>query len=461
MKQRRIILIAILALVVIAAGGAAFYFLSNPVAWQTTLTQLKLPEPSADGLAASGFIEAEEVDIAPQIGGRLGELLVEEGHDIEANTLLIRLDGTLLDAQIASARAHVDVARARLAQVRASARPEQIRQTEAGLAQAEAARDGAYAAWEDARAIRDNPQELDARIAAARFEIRSAEAELAAAAAMKDAAAIAYENYGDAKDKFGRIKEDLLDKYEDVPEDQRPDLPNDIPAQLGFHMIPYDYWRAWVGFNTARARLEQARVSLQNLLAMRDNPQGLEARADAARAEHEAARAAVDQAETQLESLRSGATAEEIAVAEAQVEQAQASLGRLLSERDKLTITAPVGGLVLETTIREGELAAPGATLLTLGDLDEVTLTVYVPADQLGRVNVGQKAEVEVDSFPGQLFEGTVVAIANEAEFPPRNVQTREERANMVFAVEIAIPNPDHQLKPGLPADATIITEEE
>jgi multidrug resistance efflux pump len=226
-------------------------------------------------------------------------------------------------------------------------------------------------------------------------------------------------------------------------------------------MIPYEYWRAWVGFNTAEAKLKQAHTSLGDLLVMRNNPQDLKASVDAARAEYGAARAAVDQAEAQVEALRSGATAEEIAVAEAPVEQARAALNRLLSERDKLTINAPVGGLILEVTIREGELAAPGATLLTIGDLDEVTLTVYVPEDQLGKVNVGQKAEVEVDSFPGQLFEGRVVAIANEAEFTPRNVQTKEERVNMVFAVDITIPNPDHKLKPGVPADATIITEEE
>jgi HlyD family secretion protein len=97
--------------------------------------------------------------------------------------------------------------------------------------------------------------------------------------------------------------------------------------------------------------------------------------------------------------------------------------------------------------------------MLTLGDLDEVTLTVYVPEDQLGQVNIGQDVEVQVDSYPDRLFMGTVVAIADEAEFTPRNVQTKEERVNMVFAVDVRIPNPDHELKPGVPADATILTE--
>jgi HlyD family secretion protein len=76
-------------------------------------------------------------------------------------------------------------------------------------------------------------------------------------------------------------------------------------------------------------------------------------------------------------------------------------------------------------------------------------------------VFIGQQVEVQVDSFPERTFLGTVIALANEAEFTPRNVQTEEERVNMVFAVDVEIPNPDHALRPGLPADAMIITEEQ
>jgi len=182
---------------------------------------------------------------------------------------------------------------------------------------------------------------------------------------------------------------------------------------------------------------------------------------DAAEAQYRAAEAAVLMAQAGLDAMRAGATEGEIAVIEAQVEQAQAALDALLVLREKFVIAAPVGGMVLERSIHEGELAAPGATVLTLGDLDKVTLTVYVPEDKLGYVNVGQEVEIRVDSFPERTFMGAVVAIAHEAEFTPRNVQTQEERVNMVFAVEVSIPNPDHALKPGLPADAVIITEEQ
>ena len=454
MKRQRIIALIIAALVVLIAGAAGFYFFRNPSAWQSTLTQLDLAEPTEAGLTASGFIEAEEVDIAPQLGGRVATLFVEEGDDIDAGHFLARIDGSLLEAQIAAARTGVDIAEAKLAQVKAGARPERIRQAEARVAQAVAARDGAGQALEDARAIRDNPQELEAQIAAARSAVAAAEAELAQAVAQKDAAVIAHDNYGDAKERM----EDAREELKKIPEPQRPELPG---FQLDFHMIPYQYWKAWVGVNTAEAQLQGARASLSNLLEMRENPQDLEARVDEAESAYERAKAAVLQARAGLTGLRSGATEEEIAAAEAEAEQAEAALNRLLTEREKLTVTAPVGGLILELSIHEGELAAPGVTILTLGDLDEVTLTVYVPEDQLGKVNVGQDVEVEVDSFPNQLFRGTVVAIATEAEFTPRNVQTKEERVTMVFAVDVLIPNPDHALKPGVPADATIIVEEQ
>ncbi len=97
--------------------------------------------------------------------------------------------------------------------------------------------------------------------------------------------------------------------------------------------------------------------------------------------------------------------------------------------------------------------------MLTLGNLDDVKLTVYVRQDELGRVSIGQPVEVQADSAPGTVFDGRVVAIASNAEFTPRNVQTQQERVSLVFGVDVSIPNPDHVLKPGTYAQATILTE--
>jgi multidrug efflux pump subunit AcrA (membrane-fusion protein) len=433
--KRKILIGIVVGLVIIGAAVASVYFfVLNPAPAQS----------EASDLMASGFIEAEEVSVAPELGGRVLELLVEEGDDVEAGQVLARLDGTLLEAQIEAAQAGLDMAQAQLDRAQAGARPEQVQKAEADLAQALAGRDGAYQGWQDLLALRDNPQRLDAQIVQAEAQVAVAEAALAQATAYKDAAEIAYDSYGDA-----------LDKLNDVPAEYRPGLP------MGFHLIPNAYWKSWVGVNTAQAGLDGARAALSDLRAIRDNPQELNAQIAAAEAQYKAAEAAVGMAQAQLDALEAGATAEEIAIAEAQVEQAQAAVEALTVLRGKQTIVAPVGGVVLEVSIHEGELAAPGGTLLTLGDLDQVTLTVYVPESKLGYVNIGQEVEVGVDSFPDRTFIGEVLAIADEAEFTPRNVQTQEERVNMVFAVEVRIPNPEHALKPGLPADAVILTEEQ
>lgn len=451
MKRERIVPIIIIAIVFIGVAAGGIYLAANPAILDQVLVEMELTEPETGGLTASGFIEAEEVSIAPELGGRVVGLLADEGDEIEAGQVVVRLDGTLLDAQGEVAQAALDVAEAGLAQALAGARPEQIRQAEAALAQAEAARDGAYQAWQDLIVIRDNPQELEAQIVLAQSQVAAAEAALVQTTAMKDAAEIADDAFNDAMDAMWEAKE----KYGHLPGFRLPNL------HLEFHLIPNVYWKAWVGVNTAQAGLDGARTALWNLYAMRDNPQELKIQVDAAEAQFHAAEAAVQMAQAQLDALRAGATEEDIAIVETQVEQARAALDSLMVLRDKLVVVAPVDGLVLERSIRVGELAAPGATLLTLGDLDEVTLTVYVPEDKLGYVSIGQQVEVRVDSFPDRTFLGSVIAIAHEAEFTPRNVQTQEERVNMVFAIDVSIPNPDHDLRPGLPADAVIVTEEQ
>ena len=95
----------------------------------------------------------------------------------------------------------------------------------------------------------------------------------------------------------------------------------------------------------------------------------------------------------------------------------------------------------------------PNATLFVLAQLERLTITVYLPEDRYGQVNLGDTAEVEVDSFPGMEFEASVVHIAEEAEFTPRNVQTGEGRRTTVFAIELRVNDPQGRLKPGMPAD--------
>ncbi len=122
---------------------------------------------------------------------------------------------------------------------------------------------------------------------------------------------------------------------------------------------------------------------------------------------------------------------------------------------------SPIAGVVLDTTLEVGETAFPGTPVVTVADLTRPWMYVYVNQVKLGLVKLGQRAEVYVDSFPGRAFAGKVVAISNKAEFTPKTIQTKEERVKLVFAVKIAIDNPDQALKPGMPADAVIITDGE
>ena len=436
----------------IAASEGAQSDASPAISVNALANRASSPQEEPD-LSASGFIEAEEVAIAPELGGRVIALPVDEGDEVEAGGLLVQLDSTLLEAHSEVAQAALDVTEAQLAQVKAGARPEQIRKAELSLSQAKIYREGICQAWQDALAIRDNPQELTAQIVQAQARVNAAEAGLAQAVALKDAAEIADDRYWDGREEL----EEAEDKLEKIPEPMRPSLPG---LQLDAHLIPNVYWKSWVGVNTAQAALDGAKIALSDLYAMRNNPQELNAQVDAIGAQCQAADETVQMAQARLDALRKGATAQEIAIAATQVDQARAALNALDVQRDKLSISAPVGGVILECMIHKGELAVPGVSMLTLADLDKVTLTIYVPEDRLGQVYVGQAASVSVDSFPRRTFEGAVVAIAQEAEFTPRNVQTQEERVNMVFAVDIKLPNPEHALKPGMPADAVIRMQE-
>jgi len=144
-----------------------------------------------------------------------------------------------------------------------------------------------------------------------------------------------------------------------------------------------------------------------------------------------------------------------LAAQEAEVLRLEA-MGRVTASRVGDTVlAAPLGGVVLSKNYEEGEFLPPGAVLATVADLSDCWVKVYLPSTVLGRVKAGGAADVRVDSFPDRVFRGKVRAVSDRAEFTPRQSLTTEERANLVFAVEVAVENPESLLKPGMPADVT------
>ena len=160
-----------------------------------------------------------------------------------------------------------------------------------------------------------------------------------------------------------------------------------------------------------------------------------------------------------LAKLKRLARPEEIKAAEARLAQAAASADLLKKTIADCSITSPVAGVVTRRPVEAGETVSPGATVLSVSELDSVHVMIYVQEQDLGRVKLGQRADVRIDSAPGRVFSGKVTFISSEAEFTPKNVQTKEDRVKLVFGVKIEIPNPEGLLKPGMPADAVLALE--
>ncbi len=161
-------------------------------------------------------------------------------------------------------------------------------------------------------------------------------------------------------------------------------------------------------------------------------------------------------AEQTYRKLVRGLRQAEIDAARARMEQAAAQVDLLRKRVRDCIILAPTAATVTHRVVEPGEFVTVGAPLLKLTNLDRVTLTIYINEQQLGLVKPGQHAAVRTDGLPDRALDGIVTYISPTAEFTPKNVQTKEERTKLVFAVKIEVTNTEGILKPGLPADARL-----
>jgi HlyD family secretion protein len=162
----------------------------------------------------------------------------------------------------------------------------------------------------------------------------------------------------------------------------------------------------------------------------------------------------LDELETQEAVLEA-----QLEVVRAQVAQAEAALRVAETQLGYTRIHAALSGTVLRRDAEPGETVLPGSALMTLADLSVMEVKVYVPGPMLGRIRLGQRVDLVTDSYPDRRLEGSVATIADEAEFTPKNVQTRDERVRMVYQVKVRVPNPQGILKKGMPVDAWFVEE--
>ena len=310
-------------------------------------------------LTASGTIQADEIRVASELGGRIMSVAVEQGDVVQAGDGLVRLDDTRLQTSLLEAEAAVVVAQADLDVIMAGPRVQEIAAAQAALALAAAERDGARSAWESALQALDDPQDLKAQIAKARTQIKLAEQ----AAILAEAELAKQRLIRDQKHE-GSMERDIRDWQVRSAEEK---------------------------LATSQADLETAQTLHNWLWTIRSRPLALIAQANVAKGQYQIAKAGAVVAQAQLDDLLAGPTPEEVAVAEQVVRLAQARANTIRSQQVKFVLSSPVDGVVLNQSLHAGELAAPAAAILTVADLSRVTLIVYVPENQVGLVQLGQE----------------------------------------------------------------------
>lgn len=168
------------------------------------------------------------------------------------------------------------------------------------------------------------------------------------------------------------------------------------------------------------------------------------------------AQATYDRAQEILNELAEGTRKEELDVDRSNVLQAKENLDMSQIRLSYTVLRAPFDGIVLVRQAELGEVVSPGSPIVTLADLDHVWLRVYLPETDLGKIHWGQTVNVRTDTYPGKTYRGRLSVIASDAEFTPKSVQTVTERVTLVYRIKIDVENPNHELKPGMPADAYI-----
>jgi HlyD family secretion protein len=348
-------------------------------------------------IRVSGNIEVTDVEVSFKIPGRVEERAVSEGETVKAGQLVARLDRNELMQEVALRRAEAGAAQAALAELLAGSRPEEIRESEAAVHKAQALLDEQVAG--------SRPQD----IAAHKATVERAKAEVDRLDAEYTRQTTLYKN-------------DVISARE------------------------YEATQSAREVAKAQFREDQERANL-----VIEGPR---------KEQIEQAHASLKQAQERLALVTKGPRQETIDQARARLEQIKQALAVAETRLSYATIVAPIGGVVLSENLEAGMYAAPGTPVVTVGDLANVWLRTYIGETDLGRVKVGQRVRVTTDTYPGKHYEGQVSFIASQAEFTPKNVQTEKERVKLVYRIKIDIQNPDMELKPGMPADAEVLTRE-
>lgn len=385
-----------LGIVIIGAGISVIYFGSRP---------------QSDTLPLSGRIEGYETDVGAKVPGRVEFVAVREGDQVRDGQLIVQLDDDEVQAQLDATKAQLASAQqqARQARLQIDVLQSQVRQAQLTLEQSEGDTTGRVS-------------QAEANLATAQAQLAEAEAQLSAVRSDLELARVERDRYVGLA-QAGAATQERADQAQTTFETTQATLNVREAAVVA----------AQRQVNAAEAILTQAQTT-------RLNP-------DIRTAELDVLQKQLIQAESQF------------AAAQDNVARAEAAQREIEARMSYLNIASPLNGVVTARSAEPGEIVTTGSTLLSLIDLDTVYLRGFIPEGEIGKVRVGQTANIFLDSAPDQPLSARVISIDTQASFTPENIYFREDRVQQVFGVRLGIENPAGFAKPGMPADGEIVLD--
>ncbi len=350
----------------------------------------------------SGTIEARRAELSFQVSGRIVELLVDEGQFVERNQILAALDQSEYQARYEQARANLESA------------TKNVQRAEAVL--------GVYR-----ETLPDEVARAEAGVEVLASQLRELEA-------------------GSRQQEIERARLAFLTARDIMEEAQRNRQRFKNLFEKG--LVSEKQWdEVRLKYETALKEFEGAKETLE-LLQEGVRKETIET----ARARVAEGKARLKQAKGNLKQIE--AAEKEVETARAQVKAAESALKLAETQLKYTQLWAPFQGVITSRNVELGEVVLPGREVFSLSDLSSVDLKIFVDETEIGKVKPGQKVEVKVDTFPNRAYWGAVSYISPEGEFTPKIIQTHKERVKLVYLVKVAIPNPNLELKSGMPADA-------
>ncbi|MBC7971141.1 MAG: HlyD family secretion protein [Verrucomicrobia bacterium] len=356
-----------------------------------------LARPSSHDLRLSGRIEGYETDVGAKTGGRVDSIAVREGDQVKQGQLLVRISDTEVQAQLRGAAAKVTAAQqqAQQAQLQIAVVESQIRESQLNVLQSQ--------------------QDSKGRVYQAASTVASLEAQLKQAKAQLALAKVTRDRYAKLVQE-GAVTQEQYDQQET------------------------SYQNALATVESAQKQIDAAVGGLALAQSYSINPGIRDAQLGALLRQRQSAQS-------------------QLKAAEADIKNAQEAQKQIQAQIDYLNITSPINGVVTARSKEPGAVVTNGQTVLSLLDLNTVYLRGYVPEGDIGRIRVGQKAHVFIDSDPTKPLNAKVAAIDPQASFTPENIYFRNDRVKQVIGIKITIDNPGGYAKPGMPADAEIVLE--